>query len=374
MRELESLIARALQARAPLVASLAAEDTSCYRLFHGATEGLPGCTLDRYGDLLLWQNFREPPDGDAAALLDMLQSLAVDACDLEEERVRIMWHDRRRGAKANVAPASSLPPPPSLPHNTGKELGITYSLPCPARGKDPALFLDFRAARRWIKGHSRGKHVLNAFSYTCGASVAALAGGCQSVTSLDFSRTALDAGIANARLNFEDGLVRERFSTVCADALPAMRRYAGLKTMPDRRNQRGGGGGRSGRGRARGAPRGAAGRPTPQGPRIRAREFDLVVLDPPTWATTSFGAVDLVRDYQSLFKPSVLATKPGGTILATNHVSTVDLDEWLESLQRCAAKAGRPLSSLEVLTPEADFPSPDGRHPLKVALATVGTG
>jgi 23S rRNA (cytosine1962-C5)-methyltransferase len=108
--------------------------------------------------------------------------------------------------------------------------------------------------------------------------------------------------------------------------------------------------------------------------RIRAREFDLVVLDPPTWATTSFGAVDLVRDYQSLFKPSVLATKPGGTILATNHVSTVDLDEWLESLQRCAAKAGRPLSSLEVLTPEADFPSPDGRHPLKVALATVGTG
>ena len=75
--------------------------------------------------------------------------------------------------------------------------------------------------------------------------------------------------------------------------------------------------------------------------------------------------------YQSIFKPTLLTTRQGGTILATNHVSTVDLDEWLGALRRCADKAGRPLSSVDVLTPEGDFPSPDGRHPLKMALATV---
>ena len=59
-------------------------------------------------------------------------------------------------------------------------------------------------------------------------------------------------------------------------------------------------------------------------------------------------------------------------MLAVNHVASVDLDGWLESLGRCAKKAGRPLADISVLPPEADFPSPDGKHPLKVALATVG--
>ena len=58
-----------LRARAELLPTLHAEGTDCYRLFHGATEGLPGCTLDRYGDLLLWQTFRDPPDMDPQELL-----------------------------------------------------------------------------------------------------------------------------------------------------------------------------------------------------------------------------------------------------------------------------------------------------------------
>ena len=91
----------------------------------------------------------------------------------------------------------------------------------------------------------------------------------------------------------------------------------------------------------------------------------------PTWATTSYGAVDLVRDYQSVFKPCVLATRPGGTVLATNHVSAVDMEEWMGQLERCALKAGRPVSDMQVLPPEADFPSPDGRHPLKMVLVSL---
>ena len=77
--------------------------------------------------------------------------------------------------------------------------------------------------------------------------------------------------------------------------------------------------------------------------------------------------MDPVRDYPSLFKPALLATAPGGAVLATNHVSKVERDTWLEQLRRCAAKAGRPLRSLQPIQPEADFPSPDGNPPLKMA-------
>jgi 23S rRNA (cytosine1962-C5)-methyltransferase len=79
----------------------------------------------------------------------------------------------------------------------------------------------------------------------------------------------------------------------------------------------------------------------------------------------------VVRDYASLFKPALLATAPGGSILATNHVPEVSREDWIASLERCAVKAGRPLVSVEVITPEDDFPSPDGRHPLKIAVARV---
>ena len=103
-----------------------------------------------------------------------------------------------------------------------------------------------------------------------------------------------------------------------------------------------------------------------------SRRFDVVVLDPPRWAKGKFGAVDVVRDYASLFKPALLATAAGGTVLATNHVPEVERDAWLAALERSAVKAGRPLAGLEVLEPEDDFPSFDERPPLKIALARVG--
>ena len=201
--------------------------------------------------------------------------------------------------------------------------------------------------RRESAARSSSTRIARARACRCGAGVAAAAGGARSVTNLDFSETALEIGRANADAN---GLLSPAFRTVRDDALPALRDLAGLPARADRRRRRG----------AR-----------PSRRRLPAQQFDVAVLDPPTWASSAHGAVDIVRDYQSIFKPTLLATRQGGTILATNHVSTVDLDEWLGALRRCADKAGRPLSCVDVLTPEGDFPSPDGRYPLKMALATV---
>ena len=55
---LSALVAASLERRRALVASL--PQTDCYRLLHGAVEGWPGLTVDRYGPLLLVQTFRDP--------------------------------------------------------------------------------------------------------------------------------------------------------------------------------------------------------------------------------------------------------------------------------------------------------------------------
>ena len=412
----------ALRSRATtLLPTLHAEATDCYRLFHGAVEGGPGCTLDRYGELLLFQTFRDAPDIPAEELLPLLRDMVEEETGLS---LKVHWNARQRRQQSREGLLLPKQDTVLSPSHSGSELGVKYLIDVPQPGRDPNLYLDFRVARRWLRNNVEGKDVLNAFAYTCGAGVASLAGGAASVVNLDFSESALSIGRRNAELN--GFLDEDAFECLCGDAMPALRMLAGLPVTADRRrgNGRGGRGARGGRWAGRG--QGQRGRGAGRGSKplkLRRRQFDVVVLDPPTvrsrdlctkinpqrtpfrssahvclpqlnaarahlrntsfvsaaihtfcceqWTKTKFGAVDLVRDYESLFKPSVLATRPGGTVLAANHVASVDVDEWLEKLDRCANKADQPLSELSLLTPEADFPSPDGKHPLKIAIAKV---
>lgn len=312
------LLARALDRRASLLDRL--DDTDCVRLLHGVAEGWPGVAIDRYGPVLLVQTWREPL---AEGVLDRLAE--VVPWDLVP-----VWNHRKGGGS----------PAPGLEAPIGTELGLRLDVRPRHRGSDPLLFLDFRASRRWVRAHSEGRTVLNLFAYTCGIGVAAAAGGATRVLNVDFAASSLAVGRRNAELNgVSMDVLRE-------DVFPAVRQLAGLP-VGGRRNRR------------------------PRYQRLAAERFDLVVLDPPRWARTAWGAVDVVRDYPSLFKPALLATAPGGRILATNHVPTVDLDDWVAVLRRTAEKAGRPIRTLEILPVEEDFPSFDASPPLKVAIAEV---
>ena len=333
-------IQTALDARTDLLASL--PETDCIRLFHGAAEGAPGLTIDRYGPILLLQTWREPLNHQ---LVDQVHRLI---CDHLSTELTAVWNHRAGGGTAVFEPWHN----PELPEElTGQELGLRFDVNPRHRGIDPLLFLDFRAARRHIRANSAGKSVLNLFSYTCTAGVAAMAGGASAVWNVDFAESALATGHANAKLN---GIQTEgsadnptAWRNIHEDVFPVVRQLAGLK-MQDRRGKR-----------------------TLHFKRRKAQQFDVVVLDPPRWARSAFGAVDVIRDYPSLFKPALLATAPGGHLLCTNNVAKVDLDAWTSILRRSAEKAGRPLRSLNILAPEADFPSFDGRHPLKVAWLGV---
>jgi 23S rRNA (cytosine1962-C5)-methyltransferase len=333
------LLAEALERRRPLLDRLAAEGTDCYRLFHGIAEGAPGLAIDRYGPILLLQTWREP-----------LEEADVYRAHAEIDRtlgtkLHPVWNHRGKERGVSFARFHD----PDIPEGAiGSELGLRYDVRPRHRGLDPLLFLDFRAGRRRVLANSGEKSVLNLFAYTCASGVAASAGGAREVWNVDFSETALETGARNLALN-DLPAATTRF--IAEDAIAVSRQLASLAVSTTR-----------GRG---------LGRRERVFARFEPRSFDLVILDPPRWSKGLFGAVDVVRDYATLFKPALLATVEGGWVLATNHAPEVSRDSWLRVLERTARKCGRTIRDLEWILPEEDFPSFDAAPPLKVAWIGV---
>ena len=182
--------------------------------------------------------------------------------------------------------------------------------------------------------------MLNLFAYTCGVGLSAAAGGAREVCNLDFAEGNLAVGRENGQLNPQ--LPSMQF--VQSDYFPAIRQLAGLP-ISQRRGQK-----------------------LPSYPRLEQRQYDLVLLDPPAWAKSAFGTVDLLRDYQSLLKPALLSTADNGVLICCNNLAKVSMDDWREQVLRCAEKAGRPVRECTVLPPAADFPSMDQQPPLKTLI------
>lgn len=340
MPHLIDCIARAFAARADLLPALLAADTTCYRLFHGTVEGVPGLTVDRYGEVLLVQSFHTVIE-------------AAELCAIEDwyrqqhpKFARCVYNDRSAGnsrianaltAEAQIAAEAQI---------EIRESGVRYVFRARHRGQDPWLFLDLRAARRFVQNliqtaAVQNPSVLNLFSYTCGVGVAAAAAGAGRVLNVDFAASSLAVGCENAQLN----AVADRVQCLESDYFPAARQLAGLEV-----------------------PKGRRGQSMPAYSKIAAEQFDLVFLDPPRYAKSAFGVVDLVNDYGAVFKPALMATREGGTLIACNNVASVNRDTWAEALQGAIRRNGRILHSIEFITPDKDFPSPDARPPLKVAV------
>ncbi|MFG0722279.1 class I SAM-dependent rRNA methyltransferase [Pseudomonas sp. GLN_6] len=335
MPALDQALRAALHNRHDLLAELHQQGTDCYRLFHGSQEGAGGLTIDRYGPQLLVQSFHQ------SLSRDELLQLAEQCQASLGEQLLLVYNDRSQGnSRIDRTDSVHQAEPAALDDLIGQEWGLNYRIRGRHAGQDPLLFLDLRNARGWVKAHSAGKSALNLFAYTCGVGLSAAAGGAREVVNLDFAEGNLAVGRENGALNPQ--LPTMRF--VQSDYFPAIRQLAGLP-INARRGQK-----------------------LPHYPRLEQRQFDLVLLDPPAWAKSAFGTVDLLRDYQSLLKPAILATAENGVLICCNNLAKVALSDWREQVLRCAEKLGRPVRDWQVLPPASDFPSQDGQPPLKTLI------
>ena len=80
------------------------------------------------------------------------------------------------------------------------ENGIKFKLNHLAN-QNNGFFPDMKVGRSYVKEHAKGKNILNLFSYTCGFSLAAMSGEAKKVVNVDMSKSVLNTGRENHRIN-----------------------------------------------------------------------------------------------------------------------------------------------------------------------------
>lgn len=300
-------------------------ETDAYRALHGEGDRLPGVVVDHYAGVLVikFDTRAWLPHTDALveALVDVVRPRSIYFKGLSGQRSA----DERSGLERPRLLFGADPPQ----EIRVREHGMVFLVDV-RRGQKTGTFLDQRENRRLIRQVSHGRTVLNLFSYTGGFSIAAALGGATRVTSVDLARAAVDG----ARRNFvANGVDPEPHEFVAADAFAYLEECAAAE-----------------------------------------RRFDLVIVDPPSFAPNKKSVRAAGSAYTRLNAQAIRQVRTGGLVACASCSSHVPMDMFLQILREAARAARRPLRLLEVRHEPADHPTPlhfpEGRY-LKFALAVA---
>lgn len=312
----------ALSARADLVAD---ETTTAFRWVHGENDRLPGLVFDRYGDSTVMKIY-------SAAWVPHLEAVVCAAQQvMPSERVVLRYS--RNSARDIVPAGETTALVGDLPSSPVEFLegGLRFQADL-VNGQKTGHFLDQRDNRRRVRSLSGGARVLDVYSCTGGFSVNAAAGGAASVHSVDASPGAIATARANMALNRSLSAVRScRHEHTVGDAVRTLQAMA-----------------RDG------------------------RSFDLVVVDPPSFASRRDQVGAALRAYGRLTDLALALVEPGGALVQASCSSRVTAAEFFDVIDDSARRRGLALVDQTRTAHALDHPIgfPEGAY-LKALFATV---
>ena len=291
-------------------------ETNAWRLVNGESDGFSGLAIDRYAEVLALKVY-------SAAWLPHLQPLLA--------AFRQVYPDLTRTAIRLSRDVAALPPARRLNYEDGMllgesgwdgtvrflENGLTFETNV-RFGQKTGFFLDQRENRAKVGQLARGvDKVLNVFSYSGGFSLYAARNSAREVTDIDFSPPALEAAKRNFALNRHwPGVAACRHRTLADDAFHAMRELEN-----------------------------------------RGERFDIVIVDPPSFAKASNERAQALNSYARLTVRAVHLLKKHGLLIFASCSSRVRADELFETVHHTASKEGFPLHELERRAEAPDHPA-----------------
>jgi 23S rRNA (cytosine1962-C5)-methyltransferase len=316
-------IQTALSLRQPLIDR---GDTTGYRVVNGENDGMPGLVLDRYDRTLVMKLY-------SAAWVPHLHDLipVIDELLHPESMVlrlaRSIPGESLAGLEEGDALIGTPPDGPVL----FQECGLTFEADV-VHGQKTGHFLDQRDNHAYLSTLVDGARVLDLFASTGGFTVHAAAGGASEVTAVDQSEPTLAVAERNLALNRRLRSVAAcTYRPVVADAFREMDRLV-----------------------------------------HRGQKFDVVVIDPPSFAQRQHEVERALGAYAKLTDLGVRLVAPGGLLVQCSCSSRVSAEQFHATVARAAGRAGRPWEELRRTGHAIDHPVtfPEGAY-LKAVFARV---
>ena len=292
-------ILKAHAIRQPLLES----GTDGYRLVHGENDFAGGLIIDRYANTYVVKLYSGVYFSYLDAITNALKSLGAERVILRLSR-QVQTKHKREGELLLGDDESDLV--------VFKENHMVFEAH-PFKGQKTGFFLDQRENRARVEGLSKDKRVLNVFSYNGGFSLYAARGGAKRVASVDLSPHAM----ASAARNFE--LNRSSFKCVHEEVVGDA--FKVLEAMAHEN-----------------------------------RRFDVVIIDPPSFAKQQSEVEGALRSYKRLMRLGLKLLEREGELVFASCSSRIQKDVFEETLTQCAKSAGRPLRINEVTQHAIDHP------------------
>lgn len=279
--------------------------TNAYRIINAESDGLPGLIVDKYSNFLVCQFLSAGAEYYKKLLVEILEDVFKPAGILERSDVEVRLKEELEPTKGILMGKE----PDGLIEI--KENGLKFLVDI-KNGHKTGFYLDQRDNRKLISEFSKGKNVLNCFSYTGGFSVYALASGAKKVTQIESSESALDLSIKNIRLN---NLESSRVENINGDVFEVLRKF-----------------------------------------RDERRTFDVVILDPPKFVESASQIQKASRGYKDINLLAVKLSNPGGilfTFSCSGHIST---ELFQKIIAGAALDSGREVKIIKQLSQASDHP------------------
>lgn len=273
------------------------------RMVHGENDQLPGLVVDGYDGTLVVKLYSPA----WLPHLDDIVGALTEQHDPERVVLRLARSVPTTATRADGTVLLGDPPAGSIPF---LENGHTMTAD-PVDGQKTGYFLDQRANRRRFGELAADADVLDVFCCHGGFSVHAAAGGARRVTSTDLSPHAT----ASARHHVAANAPATDHDALTGDAFQVMEQLA-----------------------------------------LDGRRFDLVVVDPPSFASRADAVPGAMRAYTRLTHLALDLLRPGAVLMQASCTSRIDLEMLESTVLHAADTARHPVDVLETSEHDVDHP------------------
>ncbi|MGN4424121.1 class I SAM-dependent rRNA methyltransferase [Bacillus cereus group sp. MYBK30-1] len=269
----ESKIKSALHKRKDFYKS---NDTTAFRVVNGEGDGLGGLIIDYYDGYYVISWYSEGIYTFRDEIVEALQKVANFKGIYEKKR----FDTKGKYIEDDDFVAGERGEFPLIVKENGVNFAVYLN-----DGAMVGVFLDQRNVRKQIRDkYAKGRTVLNMFSYTGAFSVFAALGGASKTTSVDLANRSLSKTIEQFSVN---GIDYEAQDIIVEDVFLYFK-YAAKKKM----------------------------------------RFDMVVLDPPSFARSKKYTFSAAKDYKNLLKETIAITENNGIIVASTNCSAFDMKKF----------------------------------------------